>query len=199
LMAFGRKHHLTVFSIFLASYLLFLYHRLQRDHIGVLSFFSNRIHPGLDNMIGLFGNAYLIGTHVNPESQCLSFMTSVSQALNNALSNQDISLALLTAHSSLTARIADSPITFESLIFNDPICFGELAVSRRILRRTKSEYALRIFLAHTANNTFLSAQYNATLLNNSLVISLLAAVYNLALKLVRSERKAISQMDIAAL
>jgi amino acid adenylation domain-containing protein len=162
---YAASVNMTPFNIIMTAFILCLHHESGKDDIGMFTFFANRTRSEIENTIGMFANGNTIRVKINTNNSLYQCVMDVSENLGGALNNQELMVDPLDprAMKSLCDMVAYRPITCELLADHECASFSGLNVGKAIIGRSKSEYALRLFVIDSNERLSLMFQYNLDL------------------------------------
>jgi len=188
--------NMTTFSIVMTGFILCLHCESGKNDIGIITFFANRTRPETENIIGAFVNGNIIRVKINSADSFYRCAVEVSEKLNGAFANQELMVFPPDSRvcKSLYDIVAYRPITCESWIDHDCASFSGLDVEKVILERTKSEYALRLFVVDSGKKLSLLFQYNLDIFDGADIRKMAAQTENIIKEIVTNSSKIVSSM-----
>ena len=186
--------NMTVFSIVMTGFILYLHEESGKDDIGVYTFFANRTRPETENIIGMFATGNTIRVKINADDSLSQCVADVSESLNGALKNQELVVNPAGSRTikSLYDLVVSHPITCELLTDTGCASFSGLDVEKAISGRSKSEYALRSFVIDSGKKLSLMFQYNLDLFDGADIRRMAAHTEDIITEIITNPSKSIS-------
>ena len=186
--------NMTSFSIAMTGFILCLYCESGKNDIGVLTFFANRIRPETENVIGMFATGNTVRVNINDDYSLYQCAAAVSESLNDAVKNQEYVIELPDSRlrKSLYDFVIHRQITCELLTDSECASFSGLNVERAISGRSKSEYALRLFVIDSREKLSFLFQYNLDLFDGVDIRKIAARIENIIKEIIMNPSKTIT-------
>ena len=166
---FAGYTNLTVFSIAMTGFMLYLYCETGKSDLGLFTFFANRTRHEVENTIGLFATGNIIRVIINSDDSFYQCVKAVSESLNGAMTNQAFMIVPTDSRTnkSLYDLVIHRPITCELLFLKKCVSFSDLDVEKVFVGQNKSEHALKYLVVDSSESLSFMFQYNLDLFDRA--------------------------------
>ena len=189
--------NMTPFSIAMTGFILCLHYESGKNDLSILTFFANRPRPEMENIIGMFATGNMIRVKVNAYDSFHQCAASVSESINGALKNQELSVlpSDSTIYKSRYDFVVHRSIACESWVNHECVSFSGLDAERAIIARNKSEYALKSYVIESSKKLSLLFQYNLDLFDGSDIRRIAARTENIIREIITNPSAVISSLE----
>jgi len=204
LRTFASAKRSTLYAVFLLAVTALLSVCAHRKKVGVVSYFANRVHPHLQNLIGDFATQHLVGVDFSEDVSITALMHQVRASVAGATANQEIPTNLLRHMLRKSGRIGDHEgsvgVTCE-FIAHSPIAspaslaITPIGVLSNLSSRPAPQPLRFIWRESSPTDVTLTSHYHTDVLEQATVQRMLAILAKTLRGIVSEPNRTISQLS----
>jgi amino acid adenylation domain-containing protein len=179
----SQSYGTTMFSTSLSAlYVLLSAYSGKRD-LAIGTQFAGRHRAEIENAIGVFNNAVVLRTRVEPDVSFREFARQVSETVIQAAANQDVPYETVLRSIVEDARIGKDRLFYVNFIYQrsfiENIKFADIQLIDLPSRSPGAPYDLNFFMVERPEGWRLSLEYNTDIYSSEMASRLLQQLRNL--------------------
>lgn len=192
-------HGSTTFMALLATYFVFLYRYTGQELITVGIPFTNRSHPALQNIFGMFINSLPIQLRINGNMSLAEVVRQVKTKILDAYRYGELPFEKIVDVLSLERNPAHN-LLFQTMFFNtnlaQPMNLGGCEITSENVESKTSKFDFSVSYSLRNGGINYEVEYSTDLLKAQSVSRFTRHLINITLDAIQNPDKAISQLNI---
>jgi non-ribosomal peptide synthetase component F len=183
---FARQSRVSLFAYFFSVLAVLFHIRTGRQKFGLGTYFSNRTHSDVENLIGDFATTYIVGVDVSPEIRFRELLLRVQHSILSCMHHAEVPRAALNWYR-LAGRNAQDPDVAKHLIpefeisvgaiqeteIESPKDFSVRRISFPLSRPPDGGQVILVRYLDSPDKLFVHAEYRSDLFDDMQMVSML--------------------------
>ncbi|MCK4258700.1 MAG: non-ribosomal peptide synthase/polyketide synthase, partial [Halanaerobiales bacterium] len=173
----ANKHGATLYMTLLAFYNILLSKYSRQEDIIVGTPVAGRIHPDLENIIGMFVNTLPMRNYPKPSKTFTEFLSEVKENTLKAFDNQAYQMDILVEKLDLERDMSRNPLFDVMLVLQNQIeksgrQLGNVDIEPYQFELKRSKFDFILFATETTDGIYFEFEYNTDLFNKETIESM---------------------------
>jgi fengycin family lipopeptide synthetase D len=196
----AKKSDTTLFMVLLAAFNVLLFQYTGKSDIVVGSPLAGRVHPDLDNVMGMFVNTLALRNYPGQTKTFNRFLQEVKENTLQAYENQDYQLEMLVDKLHLPREAGKNPL-FDTLFALQNVSIPKIKLKNLELKSYKlntgmSHFDIILTGVETHEGIVFSLKYSTQLFSREMMETFILHFINLLKEIVKSPGAVLTEIDV---